>query len=99
MAKRQTRKSGKKASGIFSYIYKPIHELIGATDNVTRAATNTVRRLVHNSAAGVDTVGSRLTRRADAIVSGIIPRGLKGKKSTSKKSKKSKKSTRRSNRK
>ena len=81
MAKgRQTRR--KASGGIFSYIYNPIHQLIGASDNVTSAATNTVRKIVHNSATGVDSVGTRLTRRADKILSGLIPRGLNGKRAT-----------------
>lgn len=78
--KRQTRR--KASGGIFSYIYNPIHQLIGASDNVTRAATNTVRKIIHNSATGVDTVGTRLTNRADQILLGLIPGGLKGKRKT-----------------
>ena len=93
MAKgRQTRR--KASGGIFSYIYNPIHQLIGASDNVTSAATNTVRKIVHNSATGVDSVGARLTRRADKILSGLIPRGLKGKRAT----RRSRSSSRRSRR-
>jgi len=72
-----TRKNSRKVSGILSYLYKPISQIISAANNVTRASTNTVRKVVHNTANGVNRVGRSVTGRADTIVSGLVPNAIK----------------------
>ena len=71
-----SRKNG-RTSGILSYLYKPINQIIQAANNVTRATTNTVQKVVHNTANGVNRVGKSVTGRADAIVSGLVPNSVK----------------------
>jgi len=74
MARRGTRRA---TSGILSYLYKPIGQIISAANNVTRATTNTVQKVVHNTANGVNRVGRSVTGRSNAIVSGLVPNAIK----------------------
>lgn len=74
----KTRKNtNSRTRGILSYLYKPIDQIIKAANNVTRATTNTVGKVVHNTANGVNRVGRSVTGRADAIVSGLVPNSIK----------------------
>jgi hypothetical protein len=72
-----TRRNSRKVSGILSYLYKPIGQIISAANNVTRASTNTVRKVVHDTANGVNRVGRSVTGRANTIVSGLVPNAIK----------------------
>jgi phage-related protein len=72
-----TRRNTRKVSGILSYLYKPIGQIISAANNVTRASTNTVRKVVHNTANGVNRVGRSVTGRANTIVNGLVPNSIK----------------------
>jgi phage-related protein len=72
-----TRRNTRKVSGILYYLYKPIGQIFSAANNVTRASTNTVRKVVHNTANGVNRVGRSVTGRANTIVSGLVPNAIK----------------------
>jgi phage-related protein len=72
----KTRKNG-RTRGILSYLYNPIDQIIKAANNVTRATTNTVGKVVHTTANGVNRVGKSVTGRANTIVSGLVPNSIR----------------------
>jgi len=77
MARRGTRKASKgKGRGLFGYIYSPISQTLGAVKNTVSATTNTVRKVTRNTLNGANTVGRKVTGRANAALRGLVPRGL-----------------------
>jgi hypothetical protein len=70
--RRHTRKGGKR--GIFRILYTPIGETIGAANNVTRATTRTAEGIVHTTLRGLNTIGRRVTDRADAVIRKVFTR-------------------------
>ena len=74
---RATRRNNRKVRGLLSYLYKPIDQIISAANNVSRVSTNTVRKVVHDTANGVNRVGRSVTGRANTIVSGLVPNVIK----------------------
>jgi len=70
-------KKGKKGSkGIVGYIYNPISQAIHAVDNAATTTTNTVGKVVHTGLEGINTVGKKVSQRADNTIRGLVPRGL-----------------------
>lgn len=74
--KNNSRNNSRRGNGIMSYIYRPISEVIGLANDLTRTATNTVRNVVHTGASTVNRVGSNVTSRADRIIGNVVPLGL-----------------------
>ncbi len=70
--RRHTRKGGKR--GLFRILYTPIGETIGAANNVTRATTRTAEGIVHTTLRGLNTIGRRVTDRADAVIRKVFTR-------------------------
>ncbi len=79
MAKTRRQKSSSKRRGLFSKIYRPVSEVIGAANTLTNTATKTVNKIVHASLSGVNKVGKNVTGRADRIIYNVLPRGSKTK--------------------
>ena len=71
-----SRNSG-KTRGLLSYLYTPVGQILSAANNVTRATTNTVQKVVHNTANGVNRIGRDVTGRADAALSSLVPNAVK----------------------
>jgi lipoate-protein ligase A len=71
MGAKGTRK-GKR--GLIRYFYNPVSQALGALKNSTSAATNTVKKVVRNSINGVNTVGRKVSGRANAAIKGLIPK-------------------------
>ena len=93
-SRRNNSRNSRRGNGIMSYIYRPISEVIGLANDLTRTATNTVRNVVHTGASTVNRVGSNVTSRADRIIGNVVPLGLlrsKSRKNSRKNSRKTKK--------
>jgi len=73
-SRRHTRK-GKR--GLFRTIYVPIGETIGVANNVTRATTRTAEGIVHTTLRGLNTIGRRVTNRANAVIRKVFTRRRK----------------------
>jgi hypothetical protein len=75
----KTRRAGRRAGrrGIVGYVYNPISQALGAVKNTVSATSNTVKRVVGNSIRGADTIGRKVTGRANATLRGLVPRGMK----------------------
>lgn len=74
---RKGSKKGRKGSkGIVGYIYNPVSQAIKAVDNAATATTNTVGKVVHTGLEGINTVGRKVSQRADNTIRGLVPRGL-----------------------
>lgn len=70
--RRHTRKGGKR--GLFRTLYTPVEETIGAANNITRATTRTAEGIVHTTLRGLDTIGRRVTNRANAVIRKVFTR-------------------------
>jgi hypothetical protein len=73
MVKRGTRKA---RQGLIEYIYNPISQAIRAVNNATTTTTKTVGKVVHNSLSGVNTIGKKVTKRANNTLKGLVPKNL-----------------------
>jgi len=71
MGAKGTRKGRR---GIVRYLYSPISQALGALKNTASATTNTVKRVVRNSINGANTVGRKVSGRANAAIRGLVPR-------------------------
>ncbi len=87
MASRSSRRSGK---GLFGKVYSPLHHLLAATRNVSRAVFKRTGKVVDQGVGLVDNTGSAIAKHADATVRNVT--GRKGRKG-------SRKATRRASRK
>ena len=76
MAKTRKAKGAKGARGVVGYLYNPIRQSIRAVDDTAQGLTRTAGRVVHNGLSGLNNVGNRVTRRADNVIKGLVPRGL-----------------------
>jgi hypothetical protein len=77
MAKtRKANKTAKGAKGVVGYIYNPVRQSIRAVDNTAQGLTRTAGKVVHNGLSGLNNVGNKVTRRADSVIKGLVPRGL-----------------------
>ena len=84
MAKKtQARKTRK---GLFSALYRPVSEVIGAANNVSHTVAHSVDKIVHTSLQGVNKIGRNVTGRADRVISNILPRGRKTKRRAARRS-------------
>lgn len=73
MARRGTRKAGRR--GLVGYVYNPVSQAIGAVKNTVSATSNTVKKVVGNSLRGANTIGRKVSGRANAAIRGLVPRG------------------------
>jgi len=73
---RKGKKGSKGRKGIVGYIYNPISQAIHAVDNAATATTNTVGKVVHTGLEGINTVGKKVSQRADNTIRELVPRGL-----------------------
>jgi len=73
----RTRKAGRKGRGLVGYAYAPISQAFGAVKNTVSATSNTVKRVVGNSIRGANTIGRKVTGRANAAIRGLVPRGTR----------------------
>jgi len=71
MGAKKTRK-GKR--GLVGYLYNPVSQALGAFKNTASATTNTVKKVIRNSINGVNTVGRKVSGRANAAIRGLVPR-------------------------
>jgi hypothetical protein len=69
-------KTRKARRGLVGYLYNPVRQSIRAVNNTARGLTKTAGKVVHNSLSGLNNVGTKVTRRADAAIQGLVPRGL-----------------------
>jgi len=74
MGRKGTRKGRR---GLVGYVYAPVSQAIGAVRNTVSATSNTVKRVVGNSLRGANTIGRKVTRRANATLRGLVPRGTR----------------------
>ena len=66
-----SRKS--RSQGIFDrFLYGPVHQVLGAAENVVAAGTNTGRNVVRTGLRGVNRVGKSVTVRANSLVRGVL---------------------------
>jgi hypothetical protein len=72
----KTAKGAKGAKGVVGYIYNPVRQSIRAVDNTAQGLTRTAGKVVHNGLSGLNNVGNKVTRRADSVIKGLVPRGL-----------------------
>jgi len=81
MAKRarSTRK------GLFSALYRPVSEVIGAANNVSHTVAQSVDKIVHTGLQGANKIGKNVTGRVDRVVYNVMPRKARGKKTTRRK--------------
>lgn len=71
--RRHTRKGTKGGKrGLFRILYTPIGETIGAANNITRATTRTAEGIVHTTLHGLNTVGRRVTNRANTVIRKVL---------------------------
>ena len=73
--RRATRKAGRR--GLVGYVYNPISQALGAVKNTVSATSNTVKKIARNSITGANTIGRKVSGRANATLRGLVPRGLK----------------------
>ena len=73
---RKGKKGSKSSRGLVGYIYNPVSQAIHAVDNAATATTNTVGKVVHTGLSGINTVGKKVSQRADNTIRGLVPRGL-----------------------
>jgi len=71
MGAKGTRK-GKR--GLVRYLYNPVSQALGAIKNSTSVAANTVKKVVRSSINGVNTVGRKVSGRANAAIRGLVPK-------------------------
>jgi hypothetical protein len=75
MAKRtQARKTRK---GLFSKLYRPISEVIGAANNVSHTVTQSVDKIMHTGLQGANKIGKNVTGRVDKVIYNVMPRKTK----------------------
>jgi hypothetical protein len=75
----KTRKANrvvKGAKGVVAYLYNPVRQSIRAVNNTAQGLTRTAGKVVHNGLSGLNNVGNKVTRRADNVIKGLVPRGL-----------------------
>ena len=72
--RRNRRNARSRRMGVFSKLYSPISAVIGATGNLTSGVTNTTRNVVRRGLGGVNTLGKRVTGRANTAVRNLVSR-------------------------
>jgi len=78
MAKKtQARKTRK---GLFSKLYRPLSEVIGAANNVSHTVAQSVDKIVHTGLQGANKIGKNVTGRVDKVVYNVMPRKTRGRK-------------------
>ena len=83
------RRSRSRRSGLFSKVYSPLHHLLSATRNVSRAVFKRTGKVVEQGVGLVDNTGSAIARHADMTV-----RNVTGRKESRKASRKVRKASR-----
>ena len=71
MGAKGTRKGRR---GLVRYLYNPVSQALGALKNTASATTNTVKKVVRNGINGVNTVGRKVSGRANAAIKGLVPK-------------------------
>jgi hypothetical protein len=75
--RRSTRRNRTSKRGLFRTLYTPVEQTIGAADNITRATTRTAEGIVHATLMGLNTIGRRVTDRANTVVRKMLTRRRK----------------------
>jgi hypothetical protein len=68
------RSSSSSRKGLFSKVYSPLHHLLSATRNVSRAVFKRTGKVVEQGVGLVDNTGSAIARHADMTVSNVTGR-------------------------
>ena len=72
--RRNRRNARSRRNGLFSKLYSPISAVLGVTGNIAAAATNTTRNVVRRGLSGVNSLGKRVTKRANNTVRRLVSR-------------------------
>jgi hypothetical protein len=76
-ARRSTRRRASSKRGLFRTLYTPVGETIGAANDISRATTRTAEGIVHITLSGLNTIGRRVTNRANNVLRKVFTRRRK----------------------
>ena len=64
----------RKRRGFLSSVYRPISNVIGMANNVSRTTTQSIDKIVHTSLSGVNKIGKNMTGRANNMIRHVLPK-------------------------